>query len=528
MACSLINHKEEKLDTTKVDFLIDFANDAEDKVWQKAITYLVLVLNHLGNQWLRFPSIQTKLKHLKDHKEIQEALKDILKIMQFEFKSSSFVGEKVFENDYFKDYPFNYFMPFYENNPSIGNLYNRGDIEVEELVKFLYSVPLPDSFKYLVCNSNDFILTKIDHSSESDIKYLQSLSILSAYDPYLNYINEIFSFYKNTQNKIVLNEKISIISVKNINEHLLNAIEQYRAMARQFIVEKNWGTAITYLNALLKLSPDDIEALLALIQCYDINEKTIDDRLKLRKQIENILPKMDENLFQIGNLLVDEEKYKDAINYYNKAIEINQKEADYYFNRGSAKKDLKKYEEAILDYDRAIKMDASDANYHCNRGEAKYWLKYYNEAIIDLDKAIEIEPKNAVFYTFRGLAKRDSNDFNGAIIDFDKGIELNPKNEIAYSAKSNLFRLLLKLDEAHDLINIAIRLDSNASNNYGTKAAIFSSQNNEEGFYKYAEIAFEKKAKAYWFDDDVKEKYRNEPRFQALLAKYNLSLDEEE
>lgn len=59
-----------------------------------------------------------------------------------------------------------------------------------------------------------------------------------------------------------------------------------------------------------------------------------------------------------------------------------------------------------------------------------------------------------------------------------------------------------------------------------SKAEIFSSENDGESFYKYLEISFSNGAKAAWLDDDIKEKYRNENRFQDLLQKYNLSLDE--
>lgn len=45
-----------------------------------------------------------------------------------------------------------------------------------------------------------------------------------------------------------------------------------------------------------------------------------------------------------------------------------------------------------------------------------------------------------------------------------------------------------------------------------------------ENFYKYFEECLENGAKAEWFYNDVKEKYRNEQRFKEILARYNQTI----
>lgn len=51
-------------------------------------------------------------------------------------------------------------------------------------------------------------------------------------------------------------------------------------------------------------------------------------------------------------------------NDYNKAIEINPKDAMAYNNRGIANKAQKKYDDAISDYSKAIEINLKDPKYY--------------------------------------------------------------------------------------------------------------------------------------------------------------------
>ena len=72
----------------------------------------------------------------------------------------------------------------------------------------------------------------------------------------------------------------------------------------------------------------------------------------------------------------------------------------------ASKTSLKQYKEAIADYDKAIELNPKDAKAYNNRGVAKRQLKQYKEAITDYDKAIKLNPKDVKAYNNRGLRKR--------------------------------------------------------------------------------------------------------------------------
>jgi len=558
LACSLINHK--KVDPQKIDLLIDFTNDSEKEVWEKAITYLFLVLNHLGNKWLRYDNLKPKLERLKNHTKIQESLKNIIALMQFGLQDVSPLGEEIFKNDYFKENPFNYFLPFYKGNPSIDRLYENDEIEdIEELIEFIYKLPLPDAVKYLICNTEQH-QEKSNKNGENKNElqaFNKMLQIHKDFEPYLNHVNTFLNYYAKYPNiKIELKQKVS---VNNFKKHLLNTVEHHRAFARQSALNEEWSKAIMHYEQLLDIEKKDLSALSNLVMCYDNSKKSIDDKLILRSKIEKIEPKNIDNLIAIGYLYYEKEKYEKAMHYlnsclkinphnidaninrgdvkdsleeYNEAIEdydfaisLDPKNARAYINRGNSKDSLKKYEEAIKDYDFAASLDPNNSNIYNNRGITKNSLKKYNEAIKDFDYAISIGDKLDISYTLRACSKDYLKDYKGAIKDYEKAISLNKGYYSAYNGKANAYRKTNKIEKAHIFIDKAINLNKKDSRNYGTKAAIYSTEGNDEKFYEFLEKAFQLKAKAVWLEEDIKLKYKNKRRFQELLKKYKQTLE---
>ncbi len=87
--------------------------------------------------------------------------------------------------------------------------------------------------------------------------------------------------------------------------------------------------------------------------------------------------------------------YQGAINDFNKAIEINPKDADAYYNRGFAKAKLGDYRKAIEDFNKAIEINPNYAMAYHNRGFAKIKLGQKDSGCQDLSKAGEMGDMDA-------------------------------------------------------------------------------------------------------------------------------------
>ena len=70
-----------------------------------------------------------------------------------------------------------------------------------------------------------------------------------------------------------------------------------------------------------------------------------------------------------GEALAQLKRYQEAIESYNKTIELNPNDSDAYLNKGNALDDIKRYKEAIDCYNKVIELkpnDSRDAYYNRN------------------------------------------------------------------------------------------------------------------------------------------------------------------
>ena len=80
-----------------------------------------------------------------------------------------------------------------------------------------------------------------------------------------------------------------------------------------------------------------------------------------------------------------------------KAIELGQN-AQFYKERGWAKLDLRMFQSAVEDFNKAIELNPNDPDYYVGRGQAM--LECAGE---DFHKALNIDPTNEEAIFFAGL-----------------------------------------------------------------------------------------------------------------------------
>src|SRR5213594_2592593 len=121
-----------------------------------------------------------------------------------------------------------------------------------------------------------------------------------------------------------------------------------------------------------------------------------------------------------------------ALADFNRAIELDPKNAAAYYNRASAKMLKKDADGAIADYTRVIELDPKNVGAYNNRGILKARNNDPDGAVADYNQAIRANPKDAKAYINRGNVKKAKGDLDGAIADFTKAIELDSNLALAY------------------------------------------------------------------------------------------------
>lgn len=141
-------------------------------------------------------------------------------------------------------------------------------------------------------------------------------------------------------------------------------------------------------------------------------------------------------------------EYDKAISDYNKAIELDPFNSTAYHNRGYTYNNLKEYEKAISDYGKAIELSPNNATAYNNRGSIYIVLGRTDEAISDLNKAIELKPEVANPYKHLGDICKDQGEYTKSIQFASKAIELNSEYKDAYLLRAEVYRLLGETEKA--------------------------------------------------------------------------------
>jgi tetratricopeptide (TPR) repeat protein len=139
---------------------------------------------------------------------------------------------------------------------------------------------------------------------------------------------------------------------------------------------------------------------------------------------------------------------KEAIEDFNKSIELSPENATVYNNRGNALMDLGHPDEAVKDFDRAVALSPNYGPAYNNRGNARVALGQYNLAFQDFRKAVELMPQSAVPFNGRGMAHGELKRYHAAVRDLSRAIGLNPKYVAAYRHRADAYFALGMYREA--------------------------------------------------------------------------------
>lgn len=104
-----------------------------------------------------------------------------------------------------------------------------------------------------------------------------------------------------------------------------------------------------------------------------------------------------EQLKTKGNELMGQAKYKEAIAYYTKAIELDPGNHIFYANRAAAHTHTKDYRSAIIDCEKSISINETYSKAYSRLGTALFYDGNYTRAVDAYAKALELDPENETY-----------------------------------------------------------------------------------------------------------------------------------
>ncbi len=149
----------------------------------------------------------------------------------------------------------------------------------------------------------------------------------------------------------------------------------------------------------------------------------------------------------LGTVQQKQGKIDDAIAQFNKVLELKPDCIEAYGKLGNLLIGREKFDEAIAQYQKVIQIQPDAVEAHFNFGTALLEQGKIYQAIAAFQKVLELQPNNAEAYSNLGVAlyrqfkqsdRRNINQFDAAFNNFQKAIEINPNLLAAHLGISEL------------------------------------------------------------------------------------------
>lgn len=245
----------------------------------------------------------------------------------------------------------------------------------------------------------------------------------------------------------------------------------------QVIAAKPYLAQPYFLRALAKYNLDDLKGAEAdvsdaiernpfITDAYELRGVIRQNQGKLAEAVEdynralNILPENRSLLFNKSMALVDLKDYKNARTTLNFLITKYPRFDNGFLGRAQLNLLEGDTIAASADIESALKVNKNATNAYVLRSEInmKHGADSFPAALKDMEEAVRLNPKNAGFFINRAFLRYKLDDYFGAMSDYDYAIQLEPENFVAHYNRALLCTEVRDYDKALSDFNEVIRL----------------------------------------------------------------------
>jgi tetratricopeptide (TPR) repeat protein len=138
-------------------------------------------------------------------------------------------------------------------------------------------------------------------------------------------------------------------------------------------------------------------------------------------------------LIQLGNLYSSKNDQK-ALDYYNKAIDLDDLNEEAFYGRGRLQQELGNLEEAIKDYQSCIDINSAHYLAYYNTGYILFSRNNFDRAIEHFRIAVNFAPDYVKGHYMLGLCSEGKGNKEQAYVFYRKCLQLDPEFTLAQAA----------------------------------------------------------------------------------------------
>ncbi|MEQ8191056.1 MAG: tetratricopeptide repeat protein, partial [Candidatus Eremiobacterota bacterium] len=133
-----------------------------------------------------------------------------------------------------------------------------------------------------------------------------------------------------------------------------------------------------------------------------------------------------QSLFQGLTRLDPNQKYKEAIKFYDNILEMNPMSSEVWCKKADLLFKMGKYKDALASYDKALKYTSKIEQAWCGKGLVLNEFGKYAEAIEYFDRALKLNPKSATAWNGKGTALNELGRKDEGLMCLIKAREYTP------------------------------------------------------------------------------------------------------
>ena len=193
-----------------------------------------------------------------------------------------------------------------------------------------------------------------------------------------------------------------------------------------------------------------------------------------------------ETYCNIGILLSSAQKYKDALPYFSKSLNENPHYAEAHNAMGVALKALSKFDQALKAFSDAIKLNQDYAEAYYNRGNLHFAMKDYSKADHNYLMAIKYKPDYAEAFNGRGNVMYISMNFDAAIYNYTVALQMNASLAEPLNNRAVLYTHIEEFDRAFADNDLLLSKHPHYGEGYFNRGNIyFAMKQFEKAFHYY-------------------------------------------
>jgi len=220
----------------------------------------------------------------------------------------------------------------------------------------------------------------------------------------------------------------------------------------------------------------------------EIYQRLFGERPEIKERVEILTA---EAWVDKGASLAALGKHVDAIQCYDRALEINPRRVITWRNKGLSFYDMGRFEDAIKCFEKALQINPGNAHVWNHKGVSLAELGRSEEAVQCFEKVLQINPRHAEAWSNKGLSLHETGKFEDALECFKRALQINPRSDELWNNIGVSLAKLDRFEEAIESFDRVLQINPKCSETLLNKGIYFNNVGENEGPLKKLDRALE-------------------------------------